>query len=110
MSRLIIAIATVLGVLAVLASAQTPNIAGPWYGTIKPGGSPLEVSVMFQSRADGWSGALLIADGRSIPLKDIRINGNSVSFALDVPQANATFAGTLSRNGNESSGGLAQHT
>ncbi len=81
MVRIILAVAA-LCALGLLAVAQTPDIAGPWYGTFSPGGTPIEISVIFQSSGDSWVGSLVLADGRGIPLKEISATGNSVSFRI----------------------------
>src|SRR5262245_5819983 len=107
MFRLITAIAA-LCILMPAAVAQTPDIAGQWYGTFNPAGTPLEISVIFQSRGGNWLGSLVLADGRDIPLKQVTATGNSISFSLDVPQAKAAFKGTLSADHTELAGEFIQ--
>src|SRR5215510_16211417 len=96
--------AVALFALGLVAVPETPDIAGPWYGIFSPGGTPIELSVIFQSRDDNWIGSLVLGDGRGIPLKHVRVTENSVSFALDGPQAKATFKGTLSADHRELTG------
>jgi len=101
-------VAVVLFALGLVAVPETPDIAGPWYGIFSPGGTPIELSVIFQSRDDNWIGSLVLGDGRGIPLKDVQVTGNSVSFSLDAPQAKATFKGTLSADRRELTGEFIQ--
>ena len=42
--------------LALLSPAQAPDIGGLWYGTFSPNGAPVEISILFQTRGDGWTG------------------------------------------------------
>ena len=62
--------------------AQDPKIDGPWYGTISPPGAQFDVGVTFQRRAGGWTGMLLLENGRSTPLKDITLEANAISFSV----------------------------
>src|SRR5262245_4985315 len=107
MFRLILAMAAYC-VLCLVAMAQAPNIGGPWYGTFKPGNTPLLITVVFENRGNAWIGALTLPDGRDIPIKEITLTGSSVSFSLDVPQAKASFKGTISPDQTELSGELIQ--
>jgi len=107
MFRVIVAIAA-LCTLGLMAVAETPDIAGPWYGTFSPAGTPIEISVIFQNTGDSWVGSLVLADGRAIRLKEIRPTGNSVSFSLDAPQAKASFKGALSADRSELIGEFVQ--
>src|SRR5262249_4041122 len=88
--------------------AETPDITGPWYGTFSPAGTPIEISVIFQISDDSWAGSFVLPDGRGIPLKEIRVVGNSVSFSLDAPRAKASFKGTLSADRSELTGEFTQ--
>src|SRR5262245_3065104 len=107
MFRFSVAIAALCG-LGLMGAAQTPDIAGPWYGTFSPAGTPMEISVIFQSGGGSWIGSLILADGRGIPLREVNVAGNSVSFSLDVPQAKATFKGTVSADQSELAGEFMQ--
>jgi len=107
MFRIIVAVAT-LCALGLMAAAQTPDIVGLWYGTFSPAGTPIEISVIFQSSEDSWAGSFVLPDGRGIPLKEVRVVGNSVSFSLDAPRAKASFQGTLSADRSELTGEFIQ--
>src|SRR5215467_2449584 len=100
MFRFAVGVAVLAG-LGFVTVAQTPDIAGAWYGTFIPAGRPVEISVIFQSGGDNWIGSMILENGRSITLKQVKAIGDSVSFSLDAPQAKATFNGTLSPDGSE---------
>src|SRR5215468_4483155 len=107
MFRFIVAVAALCG-LGLLVVAQTSDLTGPWYGSFSPAGTPMEISVIFQRSGDNWTGSLVLADGRGIPLKEVRATGNSVSFLIDVLQAKAAFKGTLSADRSELTGEFIQ--
>jgi len=97
-----------VSVLGLVAVGQVANIGGTWHGLLNPVSTPLEISVIFQSSGNNWVGSLVLPDGRAIPLKEVIANGESVSFALDVPEAKANFKGTLSPDHAELAGEFTQ--
>jgi hypothetical protein len=52
---------------------------------------------------------LLLADGRGIPLKDVTLSGDTITFALELPQVKATFKGTLSADRKDLRGEFTQN-
>jgi hypothetical protein len=107
MSRWVV-IVTVVCTLAVVGLAQTPAIGGMWYGTFSPNGRPSPISIVFQAYGAVWVGSLLLGDGRAIQLKNVTLNRDTISFALELPQVKATFTGTLSKDQKELRGEFAQ--
>jgi hypothetical protein len=68
----------------ITAFAQAPSFdGGTWYGSINPPGTRFEVAVNFQN-VGGWSGTLLMENGLSLPLREIVVQGNTISFSLDL--------------------------
>jgi hypothetical protein len=102
-------IVTVVCALAIAGLAQVPSIGGMWYGTFRPNGMPSPVSLVFQSHGADWVGSLLLADGRGIPLKDVTLSRDTITFALELPQVRATFKGTLSKDRKELRGDFTQN-
>jgi hypothetical protein len=101
-------IVTVVCALAIVGLAQGPPIGGMWYGTFSPNGRPSPISIVFQSHGQDWVGSLLLESGRVIALKDVTLNGDTISFALDLPQVKATFKGRLSKDQKELNGEFTQ--
>lgn len=103
------AILAIVCALAVLAFPQGPAIGGVWYGTISPNRKPARVSLIFQAHGEEWVGALMLGDGRAIPLKDVTRTGEQISFAIDLPQMKAVFKGALTTDGAEIAGEVTQN-
>src|SRR5438552_224135 len=95
-----------------IAQSQSPSIQGIWYGTVTPPGAPPEarfqISVNFQKKGEGWMGTLLMEDGNSVPLSEIVLKANAISFSVDRGPQPTTFAGTFSGNAAEISGEFKQ--
>ena len=107
MSRWVI-IVTIVCALAIVSLAQVSTIAGIWYGTFSPSGRPSPFSLVFESHGADWVGSLLLADGR-IPLKDVTLSGDTITFGLELPQVKATFKGTLSTDRKDLRGEFTQN-
>jgi hypothetical protein len=108
----IVLVAALAAVLVVSGLAQNPQIEGEWYGTINPAGTPLEIAISFQKRGVGWTGVLTVENGSAIPLKDVVIAGNGISFSIDPPgqpgQVKVLFKVALTGDGSELSGEFTQ--
>jgi pimeloyl-ACP methyl ester carboxylesterase len=90
-------IAGVLAGLVIVAGCGGPpgptGLDGPWSGRIDAPGSPLQVRLTFAG--DGGTFDLPAQGATGLPLRDVRVDGTAVTFALpDVP-GGASFAGTL---------------
>ncbi len=82
--------------------------AGTWTGAIEIPGSPLGVSVTLVPDGASWSGTIDIpAQGAvGLPLRDVSVEGDRVSFSIaDVP-GDPTFTGTVA--GDEMAGTFTQ--
>lgn len=94
--RLLAALLTTLLLLTGAAFAQsTPE--GTWEGAIEIPGAPLAVSVTLAAQTDGWSGTIDIpAQGAfGLPLEDVAVWGQDVTFAIAGVPGAPTFTGTL---------------
>ncbi len=89
----------VLVSLWTFAAAQTPeDVAGAWQGSIEVPDSPLDVIVTFEGAAGELSGTVAIpAQGaEGLPLKDVTLEGDTLSFIIDGVDGDPTFDGTVS--------------
>ena len=80
-------------------SAQTPEaVFGVWQGSIEIPGSPLEVAVTLEATEDNLSGTVDIpAQGAAdLPLRDVLLEGDTLSFVIDEIPGDPTFDGTVS--------------
>jgi hypothetical protein len=76
------------GVSTTTQTATTPavNIEGTWKGTFSGGmgGQPMELIYNFKGEGDTLTGTVNGGPGQWIPLKDGKIDGNNISFKVDV--------------------------
>jgi len=76
------------GVSTTTQTAITPavNIDGTWKGTFSGGmgGQPMELTYNFKGEEDTLTGTVNGGPGQWIPLKDGKIDGNNISFKVDV--------------------------
>jgi len=84
--------------------AQTPGFEGTWYGTISPPGAQFDIAVSFQRSDASWAGNLLMENGTAIPITEIVIADNTITFSLSPGQGKVTFTGKLSGATPEISG------
>lgn len=76
--------ALVLGILLMAAPAFAADVDGTWSGSFDtPMGA---VSVTFTFKADGTvlNGSMSGMEGAQIPIKDGKIDGNRISFSVDL--------------------------
>jgi len=108
----VVLVTALVAFLAVSSIAQRPTIEGAWYGTIRPGGAPLQIALNFQKQSGGWSGVLILENGLPIPLNDVAAVGNTISFTINPPgqpsQAEVIFKVVLNEKSSESSGEFTQ--
>lgn len=90
------AVITTLLLLAGAAFAQSAP-EGNWAGAIEIPGAPLEVSVTLTQTPTGWEGTIDIpAQGAfGLPLTDVAVWGQDVTFAIAGVPGAPTFTGTL---------------
>jgi hypothetical protein len=76
--------ALVLGLLLVAAPALAADVDGKWNGSIdSPNGA---VEIGFEFKADGTmlTGTTTNPEGAPTPIKDGKIDGNNITFAVDL--------------------------
>jgi len=91
----------VLLALGSLALAQTPEeVAGDWQGAIELPGNRLEIGITFELARTGLAGTIDIpAQGaEALPLENVRLDGNRLTFAIQGVPGEPTFTGTLRGN------------
>lgn len=94
--------------LLVPALAQDIGMAGHWEGSIEIPGSPLAIDVDLAESDGQWSGDISIPaqNAKDLPLGDIVVDGDSVSFSITGVPGEPSFSGTLA--GDEISGQFSQ--
>ena len=107
---LITAICTGVAASRLQAQVEAPA-AGTWTGTIAAPGTPLGITVTLQRGAGGvWTGTMDIPaqSARGLPLGDIVVEGQSVSFRLLAGAGNPAVKAVLSADGARISGTFSQ--
>lgn len=89
---------TLLSAMIALGFVQSPSFQGDWQGAIEVPESPLEVHVSISAKDQNASGSIDIPaqNARDVPLENIAIDGDSISFTIGGASGNPTFDGTLS--------------
>jgi len=75
--------------LATLAAAA--EVDGSWKGVLTVTGSDTQVVWTFKADGDKLTGAVSQNGGPPLPIKDGRIDGTNISFALDVDMQGQAF-------------------
>jgi hypothetical protein len=73
-----------LGLLLVAAPAFAAGIDGDWAGSIDSPNGPVTINYTFKVDGAKLSGSTTGPDGSKIALKDGKIDGANISFAVDV--------------------------
>jgi uncharacterized protein len=109
-------LAVIVACLAAAASAERAlafqaagGPSGHWVGTLAGPGIEVEVDLATKG-ADAWYGTFSVPSqgSRGIPLADLSIKGNAVSFAIKGAPGDPQFSGTLSQDGKTISGTFSQ--
>ena len=75
----------VLGLILAAGLAYAADIDGKWVGEIQGmDGSPTKISYTFKADGDKLTGDTTGPDGKSIAIKDGKINGNNISFSISI--------------------------
>jgi hypothetical protein len=85
--------------------AVSKELEGDWEGTLEGPGPSNPMVFHFKNQPDNTVSATMdspTANAKAIPLNDVKQNGLNVEFGLKV--ANASFQGTLNKEGTELSG------
>jgi hypothetical protein len=70
--------------LLAAAPAFAADIDGKWTGSLATDNGPVELSYVFKADGKALSGSTMGPDGSSIPLKNGAINGDKITFSIDV--------------------------
>ena len=92
-------------------AAEEPSIAGHWEGEIELPGTKLGFDIDFTQKPDGsWSGDVSIPmqNAKDLPLGNIQVKENEVSFEISGVPGSPTFKGTLVKDGQKISGQFTQ--
>jgi hypothetical protein len=76
--------ALVLGILLMAAPAFAAAVDGKWTGSIDTPNGPVTVSFTFKSDGNSLTGTTTGPDGAEVPLKAGKIDGNNISFSVDL--------------------------
>jgi len=68
------------------------DIDGKWTGTFDGGGGPMQLVYNFKADGATLTGATTGPDGTEIKLADGKINGNNISFTLNLDLGGMPFA------------------
>ena len=96
---------------SVIQAQTAPSARGHWEGTIDVPGQQLAISVDLTKKADEvWSGTISIpAQGvKALPLSDVAVNGDAVSFAMKGVPGDPQFSGKVSAEPHTLSGQFTQ--
>ena len=108
---LLLAVAALLGAVRPAAALQAPaQPTGHWVGSLEVGQS-IGVEVDLTAKSAGvWYGTITIPSQgtRGLPLGDLTVKGNTVSFAIKGAQGDPQFSGTLSPDGKTITGTFTQ--
>jgi hypothetical protein len=78
-------IRTLASVLLLAASTVfAAGVDGKWSGSIDTPNGPVPVSFLFKTDGKNVTGSSTGPDGNSVMLKNVKVDGDKISFALDV--------------------------
>ncbi len=103
---LLTAVFVAVATLPVLAG----SIEGSWTGAVQLPSGQLNCSTHFKQDGGDWNGTIDIPQqgAKGLPLSDISVDGNSVSFKIGGIPGDPTFSGTLSAEGTAIEGDFSQ--
>ncbi len=64
--------------------AFAAGVDGKWTGSIDAGQGPIQVNYEFKSDGKKVTGTTQGPDGSTLPLKNVKLDGNKISFSLDL--------------------------
>lgn len=76
--------ALLLGLLLVSAPAFAAPVDGDWSGSLDSPNGPIMISYSFKADGKTLTGTTTGMDGAKIAIKDGKIDGNNISFTLDL--------------------------
>jgi len=93
-------------------ASDVPTLEGHWEGSIDIPGMKLEVDIDFRAKKDGsWEGDISIPaqKAKDLPLANISVAGEDVSFVISGVPGDPTFKGTFSADGTKITGDFTQN-
>jgi CubicO group peptidase (beta-lactamase class C family) len=95
---------------AIARAEDVPAPAGHWEGAIELPGKSLKIDIDLVKGGDAWSGDISIPEqgAKDLPLKDVKLDGIEITFALPGVPGNARFKGTISGDKTSISGDFSQ--
>jgi len=104
-------VSLLLALTGSVSAVELTNLTGQWEGHVQFTTVQPELQVKLDSDGDGsLTGSISLPqqDKYDIPLKDIVVDGDKVSFVLSTDRASASFAGTYSKDTQIISGDFVQ--
>lgn len=78
-------------------------VSGVWkLAAERPSGGTINVDLDLKSNSYGWQGSLRTGDGAEVPIQDLAVTGEQISFVVPMPQGNVKL--TLKVQGNSLKG------
>jgi hypothetical protein len=73
-----------LALLLVSAPAFAANVDGDWLGSFDSPNGPVAISYTFKADGATLTGTTTGPDGAKLPIKDGKVDGTNISFAVDL--------------------------
>ncbi len=84
--------ALTLGFLLIAGLAVAADIDGKWTGSVPGmGGDPMTINYTFKATGNVLNGTTTGMDGKDVPIKDGKIQGNNVSFSVSFDMGGQEF-------------------
>ena len=77
-------VAIALAILAGTAAVQAAPVDGKWTGMFDTPNGPVQVSFTFQADGTTLTGSSTGPDGNVLPIKNGKVDGDKIAFAIDV--------------------------
>ena len=90
-SLLGIAVLSLLGVLFMAAPASAAPVDGKWTGMIDTPMGPVQVAFNFKADGAMLAGSTTGPDGAETPIKNGKVDGDKISFAIDLDFGGMAF-------------------
>ena len=94
-------VAIAVAVLALTTSARAAAVDGKWAGAIDTPNGPAQISFTFQADGTTLTGSTTGPDGNVVKIKSGKIDGDKISFAIDLDFGGMPFTlGRMRLNGS----------
>jgi hypothetical protein len=85
------AFALAIGLLLLAPPAFAADVDGKWSGSFDTPNGPITVSFTFKADGNTLTGSTTGPDGATVAIKNGKIDGNNISFAIDVDFGGMAF-------------------